>query len=327
MASICRIIGLAAMATAARAHFTFLRIAVNGEWQTPTRFIRNKTAPFEEISTPNTNVNTRLFNDPTYATDIRASTRCGRDNMAHAADTEVLTIRAGDTVEFAHQRYEPAAWTDAMWDNCPDGRGSCNPARADGVMDINHEGPVIAHLSQVPEGLDVTAYDGSGEWVKIFTLGMEWRADQTEPIHWLAYNKEGSGQGWPGRVQISSGSEPERNADEESQFMFKIPAQTPAGQYLLRMDEINTGLEEHNEAFNSSSPAQLYPSCAQIQVESDYSGDLPRGIPIPESFSHTSPGMAITLNMYRDKKIDEGYVYPGGPLWDGTTLVQDKPAA
>ncbi|KAI1848649.1 hypothetical protein JX266_005508 [Neoarthrinium moseri] len=269
----------------------------------------NKTAPFEEISTPNTNVNTRLFNDPTYATDIRASTRCGRDNMAHAADTEVLTIRAGDTVEFAHQRYEPAAWTDAMWDNCPDGRGSCNPARADGVMDINHEGPVIAHLSQVPEGLDVTAYDGSGEWVKIFTLGMEWRADQTEPIHWLAYNKQGSGQGWPGR------------------FMFKIPAQTPAGQYLLRMDEINTGLEEHNEAFNSSSPAQLYPSCAQIQVESDYSGDLPRGIPIPESFSHTSPGMAITLNMYRDKKIDEGYVYPGGPLWDGTTLVQDKPAA
>ena len=25
------------------------------------------------------------------------------------------------------------------------------------------------------------------------------------------------------------------------------------------------------------------------------------------------------------QSIDEGYVYPGGPLWDGENLVQDKP--
>jgi hypothetical protein len=56
------------------------------------------------------------------------------------------------------------------------------------------------------------------------------------------------------------------------------------------MDEVNTGLEEHNAVFNSSSPAQLYPSCAQIQIESDFSGSLPEGIKIPDALQHTSPG-------------------------------------
>lgn len=125
--------------------------------------------------------------------------------------------------------------------------------------------------------------------------------------------------------------------------MFKVPTQTPAGQYLLRIDEVNTGLEEHNEVYNSTSPAQIYPSCAQIEVVSRYDDALPEGILIPEALSHTSPGkipclrcihpnveltsegMAITASMYGDKTIDESYVYPGGPLWDGESLVQDKP--
>ena len=29
--------------------------------------------------------------------------------------------------------------------------------------------------------------------------------------------------------------------------------------------------------------------------------------------------------MYERKILDEDYVYPGGPLWDGENLVQDKP--
>lgn len=29
--------------------------------------------------------------------------------------------------------------------------------------------------------------------------------------------------------------------------------------------------------------------------------------------------------MYREQSLDEGYVYPGGPLWNGEELIQDKP--
>jgi hypothetical protein len=47
---------------------------------------------------------------PTYTTDSLELVRCGRDNMAHGADTEVLTVRPGDTIEVAHSREEPEDW-------------------------------------------------------------------------------------------------------------------------------------------------------------------------------------------------------------------------
>jgi hypothetical protein len=65
-------------------------------------------------------------------------------------------------------------------------------------MDINHPGPLIVHLSKVPNGQDVSEYDGSGEWVKIFTLGLELRAADNSSFKWLAWND----QGMPGRVSI-----------------------------------------------------------------------------------------------------------------------------
>ena len=57
-------------------------------------------------------------------------------------------------------------------------------------MDINHPGPLIIHLSQVPEDQDVHDYDGTGEWVKIFTMGLEWREDEEPPLYWRPYNNE-----------------------------------------------------------------------------------------------------------------------------------------
>jgi hypothetical protein len=62
---------------------------------------------------------------------------------------------------------------------------------------------------------------------------------------------------------------------------FKIPEQTPAGQYLLRVDHV----------FNYwRSPAQLYPSCAHIEVESTASGGLPEGVKFPEAYEPDMPG-------------------------------------
>ena len=64
---------------------------------------------------------------------------------------------------------------------------------------------------------------------------------------------------------------------------FVIPTQTPAGQYLLRVDMIyNYG----------KTVAQLYPSCAQIQVESSATGELPKGVKIPETLYPEMPGEA-----------------------------------
>jgi hypothetical protein len=58
-------------------------------------------------------------------------------------------------------------------------------------MEINHQGPVIALLSKVPDGLGVHDYDGSGEWVKVYTVGITRREapkDPKYPFLWLPQN-------------------------------------------------------------------------------------------------------------------------------------------
>lgn len=121
--------------------------------------------------------------------------------------------------------------------------------------------------------------------------------------------------------------------------MVKIPAETPAGQYLLRVDLIFLGLDY----LGAVTGGQLYPSCVQLLVQSPIKGNLPKGIKIPEDFSNSSPGkfdvyartccglllsahvgMVTSIDMSRGQTLDEGYVYPGGPLWDGTSLIEDR---
>jgi len=46
----------------------------------------------------------------------------------------------------------------------------------------------VVHLSKTPEGQDVRQYDGSGEWVKIYTLGLEIRPEREGPVYWLPIN-------------------------------------------------------------------------------------------------------------------------------------------
>ncbi|KAI9159064.1 putative endo-beta-1,4-glucanase D [Paramyrothecium foliicola] len=295
---------LTALAPLVQGHFTFVRIAKNGEWQAPFQYIRNKTSPFEERSTPNTKNNVRLYNFPTFVTDLPNSVRCGRDNMNHAAETEVLKVKVGDTLEFVATAAETDKWStnEVQWDACPDGRGFCTESGT--YMELIHDGPVLVHLSKVPDGQDVHEYDGSGRWTKIHTTGLEIRKDRPqEPVYWLPHNDNKT---------------PPR-------FIFKLPKQTPTGQYLLRVDLIWPGLLWIKDGkVITDGHAQFYASCAQIEVESDASGSLPCGIRIPEDVSLKSPGMQVSLEQYNGKKVDEDYVYPGGPLWDGETLVEDR---
>ncbi|KAM7185564.1 glycosyl hydrolase family 61 domain containing protein [Naviculisporaceae sp. PSN 640] len=301
---LCSIVGLLAIVHTSYGHYTFVRLAVNDQWLPPMQYIRNKTAPYLELPRNDTNYYWRGWNAPTYAgTDRPESSRCGRDHMAWAAQTDVLKVRAGeDKLELAMQRWEPVNWKSEHFENCPDGYGTCDQYG----MSYNHHGPLMVHLSPVPRGKDVREYDGSGEWVKILTVGVEVRQD--DPAHWIMYNRGGL---------------PPR-------FSFKIPAQTPPGQYLMRMDAIYLGFQDVIAGNLVTSEQQLYPSCAQIEVvgsgEESNTSSFPKGIRIPEDIIDGTPGMPfVSLDMYRQATIDPGYHYPGGPLWDGEKLVQDRP--
>jgi hypothetical protein len=72
-------------------------------------------------------------------------------------------------------------------------------------MRIVHAGPVSMYLSAVPPGQKIGQYDGSGEWVKIKTFGVEIHKDMEKP-YWLANNNTDTEygtftQGLPARVR------------------------------------------------------------------------------------------------------------------------------
>jgi hypothetical protein len=37
-------------------------------------------------------------------------------------------------------------------------------------------------------------------------------------------------------------------------------------------------------------------------------------------------GMVTTLSMSRGQSLDANFTYPGGPLWNGVSLADDKPS-
>ncbi|KFA73937.1 hypothetical protein S40288_00925 [Stachybotrys chartarum IBT 40288] len=303
----------------AQGHYTFLRLRHNGEWKEPIQYIRfghhytsslfyllanginsDKTAPYRETPLWNTNVWERGYQWPTYYLDEPNSVRCGRGNMDHAADTEVLTVQAGDTFEIAQIAAAPSEWREEYYADCPDDLGFCNSGASHGEWTIIHPGPVIVHLGKVPDGQEIATYDGSGEWLKIYTKGLEWREEESPetPIYWLPFNNRGT---------------PPR-------FVFQIPAQTPPGQYLMRMDQVNPGLYP-----DGLSLAELYPTCAQLNIQSNSTAALPAGVKIPEAMIHHAPGMYCSRAMSNGSRIDPRWEYPGGPIWDGETLTPDIP--
>lgn len=316
-------------------HNAWVRVAVNGVWARPFEHIRKFTPDFIELPRQNcVGCNPRCWYCPTYAnSDYPASVRCGRGHMDSAAETTVLRVKAGDEVTILSTTLAPeynllpVHDPRFQWDGCPNGRGICVNASyprsgSDSTIDspdrVYHNGPVMAHLSKVPEGKDVHDYDGSGKWTKIYTLGAELttdvdREDLGSPYFW----KPAVGMDW------NVPSPP---------FKFKIPKQTPAGQYLLRMDSVNLGFHVGQNWKWQNAETQVYPGCAQIEVESEYSGNLPEGsVSFPEALYNEAPGMSqlgvrgeFGPGRYDRIVLDPNYVYPGGPLWDGEKLEQDR---
>ncbi|KAI1397295.1 lytic polysaccharide monooxygenase [Hypoxylon fuscum] len=151
-----------------------------------------------------------------------------------------------------------------------------------------HYGPVNVYLSQVS---DAASADGSTPWYKIF-------ADS-----WSAKGSVGDGDNW-GTNDLNTCC---------GKMDIPIPADTPAGDYLLRAEVI--------ALHTASSPggAQFYISCYQISVAggSAKAAALPAGVKLPGALKSSDPGIQINIH----SKVDK-YVNPGpAVIASGTTKV------
>jgi len=104
--------------------------------------------------------------------------RCNVGGQASARSTKVATVEAGSKV------------------------GMTN------LVGAAHIGPVMFYMSKAPNG-DVTSYDGSGDWFKIFEVGP---------------TVSGGHMAW--------------TTPNMASFTFTIPKDIPSGQYLLRGERL-----------------------------------------------------------------------------------------
>ncbi|KAK1635355.1 cellulose-growth-specific protein [Colletotrichum phormii] len=158
---------------------------------------------------------------------------CNAGGLSSGPAAQIATVAAGSTVGFAMDQA------------------------------IYHDGPVIVWLSPAAgSSSNVTTYDGSGPWAKIWELGAQ----------------TGNGQ-----IKFP--------ASNQAGFNFQIPSCTPPGEYLLRIEQI--GLH----SASAKAGAQFYISCAQIKVTGSGSGSASFSptVRFPGAYTGNEPGILINI--------------------------------
>jgi len=145
--------------------------------------------------------------------------------------------------------------------------------------DIYHPGPLLAYMAKVPSGKTAANWDGSGTaWFKIYEQGPVFGAQALT---------------WP--------------SNGDTTVTFTIPAATPSGDYLFRVEHIALHVAQ------SVGAAQFYLSCGQITVTNGGSGTPGPLAAFPGAYSATDPGILININY----PVPTTYTFPGPAVWTG----------
>ncbi|KAI1140181.1 glycoside hydrolase family 61 protein [Hypoxylon sp. FL0543] len=145
---------------------------------------------------------------------------------------------------------------------------------------VTHFGPVQFYMARVPDGADVNTWDPAGNvWFKIGSISAVPPLGSSEAT-WPAYNK---------KVVNTT-----------------IPAAVPSGKYLVRVESIALHQAQ------SVGGAQMYLSCAQVEVTGGGSGTPAPLVAFPGAYKATDPGL-----MWSYYPIPTSYTAPGPAVWEG----------
>lgn len=147
---------------------------------------------------------------------------------------------------------------------------------------VYHQGPVSFYLSKASSAV---ASDGSGDWFKIKEIGPSFATGQAV---WDMSGKSRLSLALSILTNISTAT-----------YSVTIPSQVPAGEYLLRIEQLGI--------HNPGSPPQFYIACAQIKVTGSGSGNPSPVVKIPGHVKATDSG--YTANIYQPSFTS--YVVPG----------------
>ncbi|KAI0179572.1 glycoside hydrolase family 61 protein [Hypoxylon sp. FL1284] len=148
------------------------------------------------------------------------------------------------------------------------------------VSSITHFGPVQFYAARVPDGANVNTWEAAGNvWFKIGSISAVPPLGSTEST-WPAYNKE--------------------------QVDVVIPKAMPSGKYLIRVESIALHQAQ------SVGGAQIYLSCAQIEVTDGGSGTPGPLVAFPGAYRANDPGL-----IWSYYPVATSYTAPGPAVWTG----------
>lgn len=145
---------------------------------------------------------------------------------------------------------------------------------------ISHPGPLAVYLSKAPDGTAANAYDGSGDWFKVYELSTS--SITAEGLQWATYTNGGI-----------------------NNFTFALPSTLAAGDYLMRAE--HTALH----AAEAVGGAQFYIGCAQLTVTGSGAGVPSPTVSIPGVYTGDEAGLVI--NIYYP--IPTSYTVAGPATW------------
>ncbi|KAL6399409.1 putative fungal cellulose binding domain protein [Ilyonectria robusta] len=173
---------------------------------------------------------------PHFGFDILSSDemRCNTGAQANAGSTKLASVNSGDTIGFGTNL----------------------------EANIQHPGAIQVYMSKATTG-DVTTYDGSGDWFKIYELGANFPM-QSSGENWLVWGK--------------------------NRIDFQIPAEVPSGQYLVRIEHL---------ALHRPSGTEFYFNCAHVEVTNTGSALEPSDlVKIPGVYDSTTDGLSPNYSIY-----------------------------
>ncbi|KAK9422827.1 putative Glycosyl hydrolase family 61-domain-containing protein [Seiridium unicorne] len=147
---------------------------------------------------------------------------------------------------------------------------------------LSHPGPLSVWMSKAPDGTEANAYDGSGDWFKVYEL--TYTEITSEGIQWATYPSGSSGL---------------------TNFTIDLPTDLAAGEYLMRAEHIAL------HAASEFGGAQFYVGCAQLSVTGDGAGTPSPTTSIPGQYTGYEAGLII--NVYYP--IPTNYTAAGIETW------------
>ncbi|KAK7191927.1 fungal cellulose binding domain-containing protein [Paraphaeosphaeria sporulosa] len=168
---------------------------------------------------------------------------------------------------------------------------------------VSHFGPLQFYMARVPDSANINTWEASGNvWFKVASIsavqgnGPLTSDEQTWPAYSTSFTLE----------VLFSGHVADGVRAEKTVVDFKVPKNVPSGKYLVRVESIALHQAQ------SVGGAQIYLSCAQVEVTNGGTGTPGPLVAFPGAYSANDPGL-----LWSYYPVATSYKAPGPAVWTG----------